>query len=94
MSDSLATPRTVAGQAALSMGFSRQEYWSGLPFPPPGDLPNPGMEFTSPVLQADSFPLSQQGSQSGFRSHINSLTLVFSPGLSEFQRVPSLERKS
>ena len=39
-----ATPRTVAHQAPLSLGFSRQQYWSGLPFPPPGDLPNPGME--------------------------------------------------
>ena len=46
-----ATPWTVARQAPLSMGFSRQEYWSGLPFPPPGDLPNPGIEPTSPALQ-------------------------------------------
>ena len=43
VSDS-ATPWAVACQAPLSMGFSRQEYWSGLPFPPPGDLPNPGTE--------------------------------------------------
>ena len=42
MSDSFATPWTVASQAPLSMGFSRQEYWSGLPSSPPGDLPNPG----------------------------------------------------
>ena len=46
---------TVACQAPLSMGFSRQQYWSGLPFPPPGDLPDPGIEPVSPVLQADSF---------------------------------------
>ena len=45
-----ATPWTVAHQALLSMGVSRQEYWSGLPFPPLGDLPDPGMEPTSPVL--------------------------------------------
>ena len=45
-----ATPWTVAYQAPLSMGFSRQEYWSGLPFPSPGDLPNPGIEPGSPVL--------------------------------------------
>ena len=54
-----ATPWTVAYQAPPSMIFSRQEYWSGLPFPPPGDLPNPGIEPTSPVspaLQADSLP--------------------------------------
>ena len=49
-----ATPRTVARQAPLSMGFSREEYWSGLPCPPPGDLPNPGIKPRSPVLQADS----------------------------------------
>ena len=52
----LATPWTVAHQAPLSMGFSRQEYWSGLPFPSPGDLPNPGIEPKSPALQADSLP--------------------------------------
>ena len=46
------TPWTVARQAPLSMGFSRQEYWSGLPCPPPGDLPNPGMEPTSLVSPA------------------------------------------
>ena len=43
-------------QAPLSMGFPRQEYWSGLPFPSPGDLPDPGIEPRSPALQADSFP--------------------------------------
>ena len=47
-----ASPWAVACQALLSMGFSRQEYWSGLPFPPPGDLPNPGMETESPVSPA------------------------------------------
>ena len=53
VSDS-ATPWTVAYQAPPSLGFSRQEYWSGLPFPSPGDLPNPGIEPGSPTLQADS----------------------------------------
>ena len=47
---------TVAHQSPLSMGFSRQEYWSGLPSPPPGGLPDPGTEPGSPVLQADSLP--------------------------------------
>ena len=64
MSDS-ATLWTVAHQAPLSMGFSRQEYWSGLPCPPPGDLPDPGIKPISPAapaLQADSLPLSHQGS--------------------------------
>ena len=51
-----ATPWTVARQAPLSMGFSRQEYWSGLRFPSPGDLPDPGIEPKSPALQADSLP--------------------------------------
>ena len=52
----LATPWAVASQSPLSMGFSRQEYWSGLPFPSPGDLSNPGIEPGSPALQADSLP--------------------------------------
>ena len=49
-----ATPWTVAYKAPLSMGFSRQEYWSGLPFPSPGDLPDPGIEPGSPAFQAYS----------------------------------------
>ena len=50
----LANPWTVASQAPLSMRFSRQEYWSGLPFPSPGDLPNPETKPWSPAVQADS----------------------------------------
>ena len=49
-----ATPWTVAHQAPPSMRFSRQEYWSGLPFPSPGDLPDPGIEPRSPAFQADA----------------------------------------
>ena len=52
----LATPWTVAHQAPLSIGFSRQENWSELPFPLPGDLPDPGIKPGSPALQADSSP--------------------------------------
>ena len=55
----------VARQAPLSIGFSRQEYWTGLPCPPPGDLPDPGIKPTSPEapgLQADPLPMSHQGS--------------------------------
>ena len=55
----------IARQSLLSMGFSRQEYWSGLPYPPPGDLPDPGIEPVCPVasaLQMDSLLLSHQGS--------------------------------
>ena len=55
------TPWTVAYQAPLSRGFSRQEYWSGLPFPSPGDLPNPGIESGSSVLQADTLPSEPPG---------------------------------
>ena len=61
MSDS-ATPLTVAHQASLSMEFSRQEYYSALPFLSPEDLSNPGIERRSPPLQANSLPLSHQGS--------------------------------
>ena len=57
------TPWTVAHQAPLSMGFSRQEYWSGSPFPSPGDLPDPGIEPGSPALQADSLPTELQEKQ-------------------------------
>ena len=49
-----ATPWTVAYQAPPPMGFSRQEYWSGLPFPSPGDLPDPGIKPWSPAFQADT----------------------------------------
>ena len=55
---------TVAHKAPLSMGFSRQEYWNGLPFPPPGELPDPGIEpapLGSPALQADSLPVAPPG---------------------------------
>ena len=57
----LVTLWTVACQAPLPMGFSRQEYWSGLPFPSPGDLPDPGIEPGSPALQADSLLTKLRG---------------------------------
>ena len=57
----LAIPWTAAYQAPPSMGFSRQEYWSVLPFPSPGDLPNPGIEPGSPALQADALPSEPPG---------------------------------
>ena len=61
VSDSFVTPGTMARQAPRAAGFPRQEYWSGLSFPSPGDLPHPGIEPTSPVLQADSLWPSHQG---------------------------------
>ena len=57
----LLTPWTVAHQAPLSMGFSRQEYWSELPFASPGAFPDPGIKPRSPALQADSLPTVLQG---------------------------------
>ena len=60
MSDS-ATPWTVALQAPLSIEFSRQEYWSGLPFLSPGDFHNPGSDSGSPELKADSLPFESPG---------------------------------
>ena len=55
------TPWTVAHQAPPSIEFSRQEYWSGLPFPSPGDLPNPGIEPGFPAFQADALPFEPPG---------------------------------
>ena len=81
-----ATPWTVAYQAPLSTGFSRQECWSGLPFPSPGDLPNPGIETGSPSLQADALPSEPPGKPQifngmynlGFYLYILSIHLCFS----------------
>ena len=60
-------PWTVTYQAPPSMEFSRQEYWSGLPFPSPGDLPNPGIEPRSPALQADTLPSEPPGKPRRYR---------------------------
>ena len=60
-SDSFATPWTAARQAPLSMRFPRQEYWSGFPFPSPGDLPDPGIEPVSPACQVDSLTAEPRG---------------------------------
>ena len=61
MCPTLCDPWTVAHKAPLSMGFFRQEYWHGLPFPSPGDLPNPGIEPRSPALQADALTSEPPG---------------------------------
>ena len=61
-----ATPWTVAYQAPPSMGFSRQEYWSGLPFHSPGDLPDPGIEPGSPTFQADALTSEPPGKHHSF----------------------------
>ena len=61
MSNSFVTPWTVACQAPLSMGFPRQEYWSGLSFPSPGDLHDPGIKSTSPALAGRFFTTEDGG---------------------------------
>ena len=71
------TPWTVAYQAPPSMGFSRQEYWSGVPFPSPGDLPNPGIEPRSPALEADALTSEPPGKP----SPLVALLLIFTSGL-------------
>ena len=65
-----AIPWTVAYQAPPSMGFSRQECWSGLPLPSPGDLPNPGIKPGSPSLQADALPSEPPGKPSTDKSKV------------------------
>ena len=70
MSDSV-SPWTIAHQATLSMEFFRQEYWSGLRFPSPGDLLNPGIKQPgSPALQADSLPSEPPGKPLSFKGHV------------------------
>ena len=80
------TPWTVAHQARLCMGFSKQEYWSGLPFPSPGDLPNPGIEPMSPALAGGFFSAEPPGKPSlityflsKYFEHFENLTLVWLP---------------
>ena len=66
------TPCTVVHQVPLSMGFPRQECWSGLSCPSAGDLPNPGIETAPPAWQVGSLPLSHQGSPSVLVAHLSS----------------------
>ena len=63
-------PWTIAYQAPLSLGFSRQEYWSGLPFPSPGDLPDSGIKPRSPTVQADALPSEPPGKPNKYRTII------------------------
>ena len=73
------TPWTVAYQAPQSVEFSRQEYWSGLPFPSPGDLPNPGIEPRSPALHADALPSERPGKSGVNLGSVYSESLMFFP---------------
>ena len=76
-----ATPWTVAYQAPQSMEFSRQEYWSGLPFPSPGDLPNPGIEPGSPTLQADTLPSEPPGKRHLVFFYFSTFFIMFKASL-------------
>ena len=70
------TPWTVAYQVPPSMGFSRQEYWSGLPFPSPGDLPNPGTKPGSPALQRDALPSEPPGPSFNSQQDLAAMVLM------------------
>ena len=84
----LVTPWTVTCQAPLSLGFSRQEYWGGLPVPSPGDLPNPGIKPRSPTLQADSLPSEPPGKSKNTRvGHLYLLQGIFSTRESNCRRI-------
>ena len=89
-----ATPWSVAYQAPLSMGFSRQEYWSGLPFSTPGDLPNPGIELRFSALQADSLlsePPGKPGRKAGSINFWHVPTFSRGPTLACIQGVLGLQ---
>ena len=78
----LATPWTVDYKAPLPMEFSRQEYWSGLPFPSPGDLPNPRIELRSPALRAHTLPSEPPGKRNAankYHWHFGGLLAVSGP---------------
>ena len=86
------TPWTVAYQAPLSMGFSRQQYWSRLPFPSPGDLPDPGIEPGSPALQTDALTSEPPGN---IKHSSNTIScLVVSPiAIMHIKYIGNSERK-
>ena len=97
-----ATPWTVAYRAPPSVGFSRQESWSGLPFPSPGDLPDPGIEPRSPTLQADALPSEPPGKPHGawagpntledfFTSMTFSFCLLYHLNISEGPNTPGIK---
>ena len=85
MSDSFASPWTIARQAPSSMGFPREEYWRELPFPPPGDLPDPGIEPESPALASGFFTAKQRT----WKSHVN----VYSSTIHNRQKVEPITSK-
>ena len=94
------TPWTAAHQAPQSMGFSRQEYWSGLPFPSPGDLPDPGIEPGSPALEADALTSEPAGKPYSFyttsskpQTQKKHNTLFISSHLCDRELIQEIERE-
>ena len=85
------TPWNVAHQGPVSMGFPQQEYWGGLPFPYPEDLPDPGIEPTSTAWQVDTLPLGHQGAQEWYPNEKVSQSLVLTSfrGLHSFWGIVS-----
>ena len=90
----LPNPWTVAYQTPLFMGFSRQEYWSGLPFPSPGDLPDPGIEPRTPALQADSYQLSYKGRPMQYYSDIKKDEIMPFPNTGKKLEIIKLSEES
>ena len=86
MSDSFATPRTIACQAPLSMEFSRQEYGSRLPFSSPGDLPDPGIKPASPALAGQFFTVEPPGKSYGVMKYSNKLIVAMDAQLYEYNK--------
>ena len=86
-----ATPWTVAHQAPLPMGFSRQEYWSELPFPSPGDLPDPGIKLRSPTLQADALTSEPPGKPSFFFKGVKMYTHIYSSIICRNQKMETTQ---
>ena len=94
------TPWTAAHQAPQSMEFSRQEYWSGLPFPSPGDLPNPGIEPGSPTMEADALTSEPAGKPYSFyttsskpQTQKKHNTLFMSSHLCDRELIQEIERE-
>ena len=90
----LLTPQAVSHHSPLSMGFSQQKHWSGLPCPPPGDLPNPGIKPRSPTLQGDSLPSEPPGKPKDTRVGSLSLLLLMLLGFKDAMgRIQSSENE-
>ena len=88
----MVTPQTAAQQAPLPVGFSRQEHWSELPFPSPGDLPNPRIKPRAPALQADSLPSEPPGkpwmspvSVNSLRTQESQMELKYKPSVAKIK---------